>query len=62
MLLHWLWLSQRPSLSDRVKANLLRHFSDAEDIFYADPEALRTVEGLSDEGLSGLQDKNLTQA
>lgn len=62
MLLHWLWLSQRPSLSDRVKANLLQHFSDAEDIFYADPESFQAIESLSDEAVKSLQDKNLTQA
>ena len=62
MLLHWLWLATRPHLSDRIKASLLQHFSDAEDIFYADPEAYSCLEGLSEEGLAGLLDKQLGQA
>ncbi len=62
MLLHWIWLATRPNLSNRVKANLLQHFRDAEDIFYADPEAFRAVEGMSQEAADSLQDKRLTQA
>ncbi len=62
MLLHWIWFATRPNLSDRVKANLLQHFRDAEDIFYADPEMFQTIEGMSPEAAESLQDKNLTQA
>ena len=62
MLLHWLWLSTRPNLSDRMKANLLQHFADAEDIFFADPEAFCVVEDLSADALAGLRDKDLSGA
>lgn len=62
MLLHWIWLAVRPNLSDRVKANLLRHFHDAEDIFYADGEAFRVIEGMSPEAAESLQDKDLARA
>lgn len=62
MLLHWLWLSTRPNLSDRMKANLLQHFADAEDIFFADPEAFCVVEELTADALAGLQEKDLSGA
>jgi DNA processing protein len=62
MLIHWIWLSGRTNLSDRVKANLLQYYHDAEDLYYADAEGFQIVEGLSQEGLQSLQDKDLTQA
>ncbi len=62
MLIHWIWLSTRTNVSDRVKAGLLQHFRDAEDIYYAEAEAYLVAEGLTEEGLAALQDKNLTQA
>lgn len=62
MLLHWLWFSTRPDLSDRVKTNLLQHFHDAEDIFYADPALFQTVDGISPAAIESLQDKSLTHA
>ena len=62
MLLHWIWFSTRSNLSDRVKANILQHFADAEDVYYAEPEAFSVIEGLSSEAVQSLQDKNLTQA
>ncbi len=62
MLLHWIWLSTRKSLSDRVKAGLLQHFGDAEDIFYADGESFSVAEGITEDGLASLMDKNLTES
>lgn len=62
MLQHWIWFATRPNLSDRVKANLLQHFYDAEEIFYADAEAFRIIEGMTPEAEEGLRDKNLAQA
>ena len=62
MLIHWIWFSQRPALSDRARAEILQHFQDAEDVFFADSGAFSCVEGLSEEALASLQDKNLTQA
>lgn len=62
MLVHWIWLATRTHLSDRVKATLLQHFRDSEDIFYADADDFSFAEGLSQEGLQSLQDKNLTEA
>ena len=62
MLIHWLWLAHRPGLSDRMKAVLLQHFQDPEDIYFADKEAFSHIEGLSPESLEALQDKELTPA
>ena len=62
MLVHWIWLSTRRSISDRVKAELVRHFQDPEVIYFADAETFSQIENLSDEGKSALADKNLTDA
>lgn len=62
MLAHWIWLAHRPGLNDRVKVTLMQHFSDPEDIFFADSGALDLVEGLSEEARESLNDKNLTPA
>ena len=62
MLIHWIWLSTRPGVSDRARAELLRHFQDAEDIYFADGEAYAVAEGLSADAVASLCDKNLTQA
>jgi len=60
MLVHWIWLATRP-FSDRVKANLLEHFSDPEEIYYADNGAFSEIEGLTAEQLDALGEKSLTQ-
>ena len=62
MLIHWIWLAHRPGVSDRMKSGLLEHFSDPEDIYYAEESAFRGISGLTDNALEGLKDKNLTQA
>ena len=62
MLAHWIWLAHRPGVSDRVKAGLLRHFRDPEDIFFADPGAFDHIEGLTEENKEALWDKNLLPA
>ncbi|MBQ3194465.1 MAG: DNA-processing protein DprA [Oscillospiraceae bacterium] len=62
MLTHWIWLAHRPGLNDRMKAELLRHFEDPEDIFFADSEAFSHIEGLSAESVESLQDRDLIPA
>ena len=59
MLLHWIWLATRPSVSDRLKMELLQHFHDPEDIFYAEKDAFSCIEELTQEAMESLQDKNL---
>ena len=62
MLVHWIWFATRQNVSDRMKVELLQHFRDPEEIFYADKDTFQTVEGLTEEGLASLQDKALGQA
>lgn len=62
MLIHWIWFSIRPNLSDRARAEILQHFHDAEDVYFADLQGLSVVEGLSEDALASLTDKNLAQA
>lgn len=62
MLVHWIWLAHRPGLTDRAKVALLQHFSDPEDIFFADKQAFDHIENVTEEGIQSLRDKNLTSA
>ena len=62
MIVHWIWLATRPSISDRMKLELLHHFQDPETIYFAESGQYREVEGLSAEGLEALKDKNLRPA
>lgn len=62
MLIHWIWLATRAHLSDREKLAVLSRFRDPEDIFYADGTSYRETEGLSEEALASLEDKDLHPA
>lgn len=62
MLIHWIWLATRPSFTDRQKIALLHHFSDAEDVFFASRDAYAQVDGMTQEMLESLSDKDLTGA
>ncbi len=62
MLVHWIWFAHRPHLNDRAKVQLLQHFSDPEDIYFADSAAFSHIEGLSQEAVEALQEKNLIPA
>lgn len=62
MLTHWIWLAHRPGVRDWMKIRLLEHFSDPEDIFFADREAYSPVDGLTEDALAGLEDKDLSSA
>ena len=62
MLVHWIWYAHRPGLTDRIKVCLLEHFSDPEDIFFADANAFDHIEGITEEAKESLADKNLKPA
>ena len=62
MLVHWIWLAHRPGLNDRMKAELLRHFSDPEDVYFADRDAFSHIEGMTGEMVQALWDKDLTES
>ena len=60
MLVHWIWLAHRPGLTDHMKAELLQHFSDPEDIYFADREAFAHIDGFTREMGQALADKDLS--
>lgn len=60
MLIHWIWLAHRPGVSDRMKVRLLQHFREPEDIYFADGESYRHVEGMTEEAAEALGDKDLS--
>ena len=62
MLIHWIWLAHRPGLTDRMKVALLQHFRDPEDVFFADKEAFRHIDGLTVKAVGALQNKDLAPA
>ena len=62
MLVHWIWFAHRPGLNDRIKAILMQHFSDPEDIFYADKGSFAHLDFLTEEARESLTDKNLIPA
>lgn len=62
MLIHWIWLAHRPGVKNRLKAQLLEHFSDPEELYCADKESLRHVEGMTKEAFQSLQNKSLAEA
>ena len=62
MLIHWIWLAHRPGVNDRMKVELLQHFRDPEDIFFADSGAFDHIEGITEEAKAALRDKDLVPA
>ena len=62
MIVHWLWLAHRPGLTDFMKAELLRHFSDPEDIYFARREDFAHIDGMTREMAEALADKDLRTA
>ena len=59
MLIHWIWLATRPAVTGRMKAGLLQHFHDPEDVFFASEDAFNYLEELRDEARAALKDNNL---
>ena len=59
---YWVWLTALPGLSESSKQLLLAHFTSPEDVYYADPDALLQVEGLSREQAALLEHKSLAPA
>jgi len=62
MLTHWIWLAHRPGVSDRAKIQLLEHFRDPEDIYFADRDAFDHIEGMTEEAKTALADRDLSEA
>lgn len=62
MLVHWIWFATRQNVSDRMNVELLRHFRDPEEIYYADSSAFSHIEDLGAEARESMQDKDLQKA
>lgn len=60
MLTYWIWLSTRENIGARTIRLLLEHFGTPEQVWLADAEAYRAIEGLR--SASSLEDKDLTAA
>lgn len=57
MLVHWLWLAQLAGISLRQKVELLRRFSDAEELYFTEK-----YQDIPPETVTALQNKDLTEA
>jgi len=62
MLLHWVWYAQLEKVSARMKQNLLQHFRDPEDIYYAEEAAFADIPGMTADTLTALSNKDLSEA
>jgi len=62
MLVHWIWFAHRPGLTDRMKLQLLRHFQDPEEIYFAGEADVVQVEDLTPDARESLRDKTLAAA
>ena len=61
MLIHWIWYAQLKGISLHRKQQLLEHFRDPEEIFYAEEDTL-LASGITWEQLEALDEKDLSEA
>lgn len=59
---YWVWLTALPGLTNRSRWLLLAHFRSPEEIYYAEPEQLHLVEGITSAQSALLEDKSLHRA
>ena len=59
---YWVWLSEVKGLTNRSKLLLLDHFGSPENIFYADEDEYRLVEGIEPRQIALLAEKSLEDA
>lgn len=59
---YWIWLAERPGVSDRLRFALLHRFPDAEAIYSADSHQLKQVDGMTDSALASLSERDLSGA
>ena len=62
MLIHWIWLATRPGMQDHQKLAALEAFGSPEDVYFGDPAAYASVEGMTENGCNALADKELSEA
>jgi len=59
MLIYWIWFAELPHISLRQKHQLLQHFSDPEEIYFCEEQALRIF---SEKVRQALENRSLTSA
>lgn len=59
MLLYWIWLAEHPELTPQHKVLLAQHFSDPEELFFAEE---KTLAGFDPKIGKALQNRDLTNA
>ena len=59
---YWVWLSEVKGLTNHSKLLLLDHFGSPENIFYADEDEYRLVEGIEPRQSALLAEKSMEDA
>ena len=62
MLLYWVWYAQLAGISLAQKLELLRHFRDPEEIYHCSQAQFASVNGITAQAISALENKNLSPA
>lgn len=62
MLIYWIWFAQLKKLSKSQKQWLLEYFRDPEEIYHSEAKCYAGVEGMTQEILQALEQKNLDEA
>jgi DNA processing protein len=62
MLLYWIWFAHLPGLPLWAKKELLQHFRDPEELYFANREQLPSLEGITEDHVKALEQKDLSSA
>ncbi len=62
MLLYWIWFAELTGLPLWVKTVLLRHFHDPEEIYFCSHKDLAGIEGITEEHIEALRQRELESA
>lgn len=62
MQIYWIWLANRPGMTEQEKMSVLMHFDTPEDCYYAGAADYSSMENLSKSAYEALCDKNLAEA
>lgn len=62
MLLYWIWFAQLNKVPAGLKQTLLQQFSDPEEIYHSERKSFASVDGMTEEALLALEEKDLTPA
>ena len=62
MLIHWIWFATRTGMGDKMKAVLLSHFEDPEEVYFAPELEFERFEELSPSAVESIMDKELSES